>query len=129
MLLNRIVGFVVIITIIAGWFAIYYFRNSPVQNPNGKARVTGTCGDTMEIFLEFSHNRVSDSSCWSNGCAYSLNCAYAATNLALGKSPEEIFNIDADLVQRSIGGLPKDHMHCANLAVDTLYSAVDDYMR
>jgi hypothetical protein len=46
----------------------------------------------------------------------------------MGKTPEEVLEIDADTIQRSIGGLPTDNMHCATLAVATLQEAINDYM-
>jgi nitrogen fixation NifU-like protein len=111
------------------WFGIYYLLTPHVKNADGKARVTGTCSDTMEIRLRFNRNRVVETSYWTNGCVYSLNCICVAADLAKGKTPEEIFEIDANTVQKTIGGLPSDHMHCATLAVDTLQEAVSDYMR
>ncbi|HBF43919.1 MAG TPA: hypothetical protein DDW42_09915, partial [Desulfobacteraceae bacterium] len=65
---------------------------------------------------------------WTDGCAYSLNCVFAAADLAMGKDVDEILNIDTTLIQKSIGGLPKDHMHCARLAEETLQAALEDYM-
>ncbi len=111
------------------WFGSYYLLTPHVKNANGQARITGTCSDTMEIRLRFDKNRVAESSYWTSGCVYSLNCICAAADLAKGKTPAEIFDIDANAVQETIGGLPLDHMHCATLAVDTLQEAVNDYMR
>ena len=62
-----------------------------VNHPDGKACITGKCGDTMEIRLKFYEDRVSKTSHWTDGCAYSLNCVLAAANLARGKTPDEIF--------------------------------------
>ena len=110
------------------WIVVYYFLNPHLEDPHGKARITGRCGDTMEIGLQFRKNRVEKASYWTDGCVYSLNCVCAAAELAKGKSPDEILSIDPDVIQESIGGLPKDHMHCARLAAETLFASLDDYM-
>ncbi|MDM8548600.1 iron-sulfur cluster assembly scaffold protein [Desulfobacterales bacterium HSG2] len=117
------------LVVVGIWFAVYYWLNPRLDAPDAKACITGPCGDTMEIRLQFEKNKVVKTSHWTNGCAYSFNCALAAADIAEGKSPEEILDIDADMIQKSIGGLPKDHIHCASLAARTLHSAIDDYMR
>ncbi len=82
----------------------------------------------MEIDLKFRGDRVSETSYWTDGCAYSLSALYAAADLAKGKTPDEIIEIDADLLQKTIGGLPRDQMHCVELAAETLQSALEEYM-
>ena len=126
---NLLLASGLLVVIVGLWFGVYYWLNPRLENPDGKASVTGECNDTMEIRLRFSRNRVAETSQWTNGCTYSTNCLYAAANLARGKTPEEVLDIDADAIQKSIGGLPTDHMHCATLAVATLQEAIDDYMR
>ncbi|QTA87494.1 Iron-sulfur cluster assembly protein domain-containing protein [Desulfonema magnum] len=111
------------------WFAVYYWLNPRLDNPDAKACITGSCGDTMEIRLQFEKNKVVKTSHWTSGCAYSFNCVLAAADIAKGKSPEEILDIDADMIQKSVGGLPEDHIHCASLAAQTLHAAIDDYMK
>ena len=83
----------------------------------------------MEISLKFRDERVTEAACWTNGCAYSLNCICAAAALAKGKSPDEVLEIDPELIQKSVGGLPQDQMHCATLSVETLHAALEDYVR
>ena len=119
----------VLLVLVALWVGIYFLLTPHVKVPDGKARTSGTCGDTMEISLKFNDNRVIKTSYWTDGCTYSLNCAHAATELAKGKTSDEIIEIDADRIQNYIGGLPTDHYHCASLAAETLMAALDDYMR
>lgn len=118
------------LTVVVGvWFGVYCWLNPRLDAPDGKARVTGTCGDTMEIELRFRDNRVVESTHWTNGCVFSLNCISSASHLTKGKTPEDILDISPEVIAESIGGLPKDHMHCATLAVGALREAVNDYMK
>lgn len=128
MWLNLAVASGVLMVIVGVWFAMHYWLNPYVENPDTEARVIGECGDTMEIRVKFQGNRAADISYWTNGCTYMVNCLSAATLLAKGKTVDEIMDIDADVVQKSIGGLPKDYMHCAIQAAELLRGAVDDYM-
>jgi len=120
---------VVLFVIVGLWVAVTYWLTPHVEQPDGRARITGTCGDTMEICLKFKGDQVAKTSHWTDGCAYSFNCVSSAADLATGKRPEEILEIDADLIQRSVGGLPADHLHCARLAEETLHASLDDYMK
>jgi len=110
------------------WFVIYYLLNPSVKDPDGYAKITGKCGDTMEISLKFEDGKVVETSCWTDGCAHSYNSVCAAADMAKGKTPDEILEIDTEAIQRYIGGLPSDHIHCAKLAEETLQAALHDYM-
>lgn len=122
-----VVGGVLIVTV-GLWFLISYWLTPHIKSPDGKARITGRCGDTMEIALKFNRDQIVSSASWTDGCVYSLNCVNAAVDLAKGKTLDEVLDIDADLVQKSIGGLPRDQMHCAELAAETLQAALEDYI-
>ncbi len=97
--------------------------------PDGYARITGSCGDTMEIFLRFAEGRVGEASFETDGCASSMVCGSFAAELALGKSPEEIMGITGETILEILGGLPKHDRHCAYLAADTLREAVRHYLK
>ena len=128
MWLNLLFASILLIVVVGLWFGVHWWLNPRLEDPDGQASIIGECKDTMEIRLKFSRNRVSETSHWTNGCVYSLNCICAAADLAKGKTPEEVLDIDADAIQKSIGGLPTDHMHCATLAVATLQEAINDYV-
>jgi nitrogen fixation NifU-like protein len=100
-----------------------------MRDPDGYGRVTGTCGDTMEIFLRFEKDRVKAATFRTDGCGPSTVCGSFAAELAHGKNPEEIVDITGELILNIFGGLPKEDRHCAFLAAETLQEALDDYMR
>jgi len=100
-----------------------------MDNPDGYGRVTGSCGDTMEIFLKFEKARVGEATFQTDGCGPSQVCGSLAAELALGKSPDELVQITGENILDILGGLPKENEHCAFLAAETLQEAVDDYMK
>ena len=119
----------VLMIVVILWFGLYYFLTPHVKEPDGMSHVTGTCGDTMEIRVKFKNNRIAEISEWTDGCLFSVNCLHAAANLARGKEPDQALDIDYNAIQKSIGGLPEDHMHCATLAAAALNEAVSNYMK
>lgn len=102
--------------------------NERMDNPDGYARLTGECGDTMEIFLKFEHNRVKQASYTTNGCASSSVCGSFAAELALGRDPDELTDITPEAVLAAVGRLPEQDMHCASLAARTVQEALSHYM-
>ncbi|CCK79873.1 iron-sulfur cluster assembly scaffold protein [Desulfobacula toluolica] len=99
-----------------------------MENPDGQARVIGECGDTMEIYLKFENNRVCNASYFTDGCASSGVSGSFAAELTLGKDPDEITDITADMVLETIGRLPEKDLHCAGLAARTVQEALSNYM-
>ena len=99
-----------------------------IDNPDGYGRVTGSCGDTMQVFLKFENDRVQEASFLTDGCGASAVCGSFAAELALGKSPDELVDISGETILNILGGLPKEDEHCAYLAGETLQEALTEYM-
>ena len=99
-----------------------------IENPDGYAQLTGSCNDTMQIFLRFENNHVKEASFLTDGCGSSAVCGSFAAELAIGKTPDELLEITGDAILERLGGLPKEEEHCAFLAGETLQEALNDYM-
>ncbi len=109
------------------WFGLHYWANPPLKMPDAEARVTGNCGDTMELCFNIVNGKVSKVRHWSNGCAISQQCIESAAILTRGKSPEQLMTITMLDILEMVGHLPNTHLHCAQLAETTLQQAVNDY--
>lgn len=99
-----------------------------IENADGHGRVTGSCGDTIEIFLKFDGDKVANASFRTDGCGSSTVCGSFAAELALGRTPDELIDITGEKILEILGGLPEEDRHCAFLAVDSLQEAMNDYM-
>jgi nitrogen fixation NifU-like protein len=95
---------------------------------DGFGRVTGPCGDTMEIYLKVRDGRVMNASFWTDGCGPSIASGSMVAELAKGKSISEAQKITQQDVLDALGGLPEDSLHCALLADNTLKEAIKDYL-
>jgi len=100
-----------------------------MENPDGYARIAGSCGDTMLIFLRFENDRVKEATFQTDGCGSSTVCGSFAAELALGKNPDELAEVAGETILKILGGLPEEEQHCAYLAAETLQAALDHYMR
>lgn len=101
--------------------------NNRMEDPDGYGRITGPCGDTMEIFLKFEKGKVREASFQTDGCGPSLVCGSFAAELALDKNTDELQGITNETILDLIGGLPEDSRHCALLAANTLQEALSNY--
>ena len=99
-----------------------------IDNPDGYACLTGSCGDTMQIFLRFENGRVKNASFQTDGCGSSAVCGSFAAEMAIGKNPDELIKITGDAILEKLGGLPEEEEHCAFLAEESLQGALNDYM-
>ena len=99
-----------------------------MDHPDGHGRVTGSCGDTMQIFLKFEKDKVKEATFITDGCGSSIVCGSFAAELALGKTPDELGEITGETILNILGSLPEENRHCAFLAADTLQDALNDYM-
>ena len=102
--------------------------NGKIDHPDGYARVTGPCQDTMEIFLRFEDGRVAEALFQTDGCGSSAVCGSFAAEMALGKTPDELLDVTGDAILERLGGLPEEEEHCAQLAGETLQEALHEYM-
>ena len=114
------IGFVMLVT--------GFLRKRNAANSDGNSKVTGDCGDTLELRLDFKNGKVYRSRPRSNGCGHSFNCIYSASELANGKSPEEILKITPEIIMKKVGDIPSDHINCAFLAASALHGAAKDYL-
>jgi nitrogen fixation protein NifU and related proteins len=124
---NILFAFVILLLLALCWFGFYYLTNKPLENPDGYAKVTGNCGDTMEIALQFKDGKVVKSSAWTNGCSFSKSSVEAAAMLARNRSIDEVEKITMMTIMEQIGQLPDTHLHCAQLAETTLQTAIKSY--
>lgn len=127
-MLNIALGCGLLLLIVFLWFGAYYLCSSQLKHPDGRACVTGSCNDTMELSLQFQDDSVTGASFWSSGCVISKQCIEAVTDMARGKTVAELKQISMDTIMDEVGKLPPTHVHCAQLAETTLHKAVADYL-
>jgi nitrogen fixation NifU-like protein len=97
-----------------------------VPNHNGFALNDGFCGDMMMMWMLIENGIVTNIAFQTDGCGPSIACGSMATEMAQGKTIDELRDITPDKIIEALGGLPEDHLHCASLAVGTLQMALTD---
>ncbi len=100
-----------------------------LENPDGYARVKGTCGDTMEMSVRVDKDVVVACGFQTDGCGTTTVCGSAATWLATNRTfIEALGAVTCRGILEVLGGLPEADVHCAELAAETLRRALADHL-
>ena len=99
-----------------------------MNDPDGSAFIKGLCGDTMEMYLVISDEKISEALFYTDGCGVTLACGTVVTKLAKGRDLKDALRISpADIIDE-LDGLPGENLHCGILAASTLHRALADYL-
>jgi nitrogen fixation protein NifU and related proteins len=101
-------------------------NNRKLDSPDGYAKYTGSCGDTMEFYLKVNDGLIADSSFQTDGCGPTVASGGMVAEMIKGIKIQKIKKIKAKDVLNALGGLPKENEHCAALALLTLNEALED---
>lgn len=91
-------------------------------------RITGECGETMEVFLKVSGERIEEATFLTDGCGSSVLCGYLAARLSEGRTMDEAIEIGGDTILMHLPTLPPSETHCATLAAEALHAAIHRWM-
>ena len=111
-----------------------HFKNprnvGELENPDGVG-IEGNpvCGDLMEIHIQVEDDRITDIKFKTFGCGSAIATSSMGTEMAKGKTLDEALKITRNDVANELDGLPKQKMHCSNLAADALHKAIEDYRK
>lgn len=100
-----------------------------IDDPDSYVRVTGVCGDAIEMYLSVKGGRIIDIKFLTNGCGATIACSSYTTRISKGKSIESAFKIKPKDIDNYFEGLPDEYKHCAKLAVITLKAALKEYAK
>ena len=111
--------------------AIQYYTEKPYMGTLADAdqcsEMTGSCGDTMEVYLKVKDNVIQDVSFQVMGCAGAVSAAMAAVDIVKGKTIGEAKKLTDGDVYRLLEEIPVKKHHCIQLAVKTLLKGLDEY--
>jgi nitrogen fixation NifU-like protein len=99
-----------------------------IENPDGIGTVGNPiCGDMMTFYIKVQDGRLKDVKFKTFGCGAAIAVSSMVSEMAKGKTLDEVMAITNAKVAEELGGLPTNKMHCSNLGADALHRAVEDY--
>lgn len=85
-----------------------------------------SCGDMMVMYVQIQDNLLQDIKYQVFGCAAAIATCSAISEMAIGKSVDEVLAISDYDVICYLGGLPDPKAHCSSGAADALHKAIND---
>ena len=108
----------------------YYYEKKylgVIPDADHVGEMTGSCGDTMMVYLKINQDIIEDVRFVVLGCIGTVVAAMAAGDLIIGKPIIQARNITDGDVFRELEEVPARKHHCIQLAVKTLHHAFDTY--
>ena len=87
-----------------------------------------SCGDYLDMYIKVKDGYIYEISYLVFGCTASIATSSMTSVIAKGKSLDEALNISEEDIISALDGLPKDKIHCSNLAVSALHNAINNYL-
>ncbi|MHC1742820.1 MAG: iron-sulfur cluster assembly scaffold protein [Syntrophobacteraceae bacterium] len=98
-----------------------------MEGASCRGKVTGVCGETIEVYLKVREERIEDATFFTDGCHFSVICGYLATILSKGRTMDDAVEIGGDTILMVFGNIPEEETHCAYLAAEALHAAIHDW--
>ena len=100
-----------------------------LPDPTAVAEETNPiCGDSMRLSLRLEDGRIADVRFLAYGCAPTLACGSALSELLIKKTVAEALGLTRKDLVEAIGGLPARKQHAAALALETLRTALANFL-
>ncbi|MFC1962311.1 Fe-S cluster assembly scaffold protein NifU [Chloroflexota bacterium] len=101
-----------------------------IENPDGVGEVGNpVCGDMMTFYIKVKDNRLENVKFRTFGCGAAIAVSSMVSEMAKGKTLEEVLKITPRSVADELEGLPKNKFHCSNLGAQALHKAIEDYQQ
>ena len=99
-----------------------------IENPDGIGEVGNpVCGDMMAFYIKVKDDRIEDVKFKTFGCGAAIAVSSMVSEMAMGKTLDEVMAITPMSVAEKLEGLPKQKLHCSNLGAQALHKAIEDY--
>jgi nitrogen fixation NifU-like protein len=85
------------------------------------------CGDLMTFYIKVQADIIVDVKFKTFGCGAAIAVSSMISEMAKGKTLDEVMGITNKDVAAELDGLPPQKMHCSNLGADALHKAIEDY--
>jgi len=100
-----------------------------MDDPTITAQHKGSCGDILMLSLQITNSFIKDSRYEYIGCAGLQACASAMTEIIKQKKIDSLLQFEANDIIEYLGGIPESKYECAEIARNTLLTAINDYKK
>jgi nitrogen fixation protein NifU and related proteins len=99
-----------------------------LEAPDAMAEVENpACGDRTRLAVHISDGRITAARFRTEGCPAAIAASSITTELIRGRTLEEALSLRDVDVERALGGLPRNKLHCSVLAEDVIRATIEEY--
>jgi nitrogen fixation protein NifU and related proteins len=96
-----------------------------ISDADARAEIENpVCGDILRLTLKIEAGQITRAQFKAKGCVAAIACGSALTELVSEKTIKDIEKLRPEDVIAAVGGLPQGSTHAAQLALDTLSTAL-----
>ena len=110
-------------------FFIHKAYMGSLEGADHISEMTGSCGDTMKIYLKIEDGKIADARYQVLGCPGAVASAMAAVEAIKDKPIEEARRLNDNDIFEMLEEIPAQKHHCIQLAVKTLHKALDEHLK
>jgi len=97
--------------------------------PDGEGMVGSmACGDQMRVGITVKDDRIETLKWQTYGCASAIASTSMMSEMAIGMTLKEAYNLTPESITDHLGGLPQHKFHCSVLGDKALRAAIDNYL-
>ena len=82
----------------------------------------------MRVGIKVKDNKITDLRWLTYGCASAIASTSMMSEMAIGMTLKDAYNITPKAIMDKLGGLPEHKFHCSVLGDKALRAAIDDYL-
>ena len=109
-----------------------HFKNPRHVGQIGQADGIGEAGnaakgDVMRMHLKIENGIITAAMHQTFGSAVAIAVSSIASEMIIGKTVDEAYQITREQVSDALDGIPPDKMDCSNMAPSAIKAAIDNY--
>lgn len=86
------------------------------------------CGDFFKVWIRVEGEVLAEVKYKVFGCPSAVACCSMMSELAMGKTVDDAYELTDVDVMHALGGLPEPKQHCSNHAATALHQAIEDFV-
>ena len=97
-----------------------------VAEPDASVQIENpACGDILKLSIRLAGDHIEEIRFLAKGCVCSMACGSVLTELVWGKTLKQARELKREELVKAVGGLPPASTHAAHLAMDALFTALN----